>query len=231
VIFRRSKTWLVETMVVLGKDLAIEAVTGEIVATSGFFAVMVTVLASLAFATGPGEKGNVAPGVLWLAVTFACVLGIGRTWHREREEGALLGLLVAPIARSAIFAGKAAAVFFFAIVVELVTVPTAAFLLGFDLWTFAAPLAVIALLADIGVAATGTLFGAMTVRSRARDLVLASVLLPLLAPTLGCAVGATRELFDGARLVDLGDYLELMALLDLTFGVAGLWLFGWLVDE
>jgi heme exporter protein B len=90
---------------------------------------------------------------------------------------------------------------------------------------------VIAFLADIGVAATGTLFGAMTVRSRARDLVLASVLLPLLAPTLGCAIGATRELFEGARLVDLGDYLELMALLDLTFGAAGLWLFGWLVEE
>jgi heme exporter protein B len=229
-MFRRTKTWLLDVMVVLGKDLAIETATGEIVTTSGFFAVLVTILASLAFSTGPGQTSNVAPGVLWLAVAFACVLGIGRTWHREREDGAFFGLLVAPISRTAVFTGKAVALFLFALAVEVIAVPAAAFLLGFDLWTFAPPLAMIALLANVGVAATGTLFGAMTVRSRARDLVLASVLLPLLAPTLGCAVGATRELFEGARLAELGDYLELMALFDLTFCVAGLWLFGWLVE-
>jgi heme exporter protein B len=230
VIFRRPKTWLSDAIVVLMKDLAIEKATGEIITTSGFFAVLVTVLASFAFATGPGQTSNVAPGVLWLAVTFASVLGIGRTWHREREEGALFGLLVAPISRSAVFAGKAAAVFVFALAVELIAVPVAAFLLNFDLWMFALPLAVIALLANVGVAEAGTLFGAMTVRSRARDLVLASVLLPLLAPTLGCAVVATRELFEGAKMADLGDYFALMALFDLTFGVAGIWLFGWLVE-
>jgi heme exporter protein B len=229
-MFQRSKNWLVDAKIILGKDLAIETATGEIVTTSGFFAVLVTVLASLAFSTGAGQAGNVAPGVLWLAVTFACVLGLARAWHREREEGALFGLLVAPIARSAIFAGKAAAVFLFAVAVELIAIPTAAFLLGFDLGKFALPLAAIALFANIGVAATGTLFGALTVRSRARDLVLASVLLPLLAPTLGCAVAATRELFDGGSLADLGDYLALMALFDLTFGAAGVWLFGWLIE-
>jgi heme exporter protein B len=229
-MFLRTKIWLLDANAVLGKDLAIEMATGEIVTTSGFFAVLVTVLGSFAFATGPGQAGNVVPGVLWLAVAFACVLGIGRTWHREREEGAFFGLLVAPISRSAIFAGKAAAVFVFALVVEVIAVPTAAFLLGFDLWRFTLPIAVIALLADIGVAATGTLFGAMTVRGRARDLVLASVLLPLLAPTLGCAVGATREMFEGVPLADLGDYLALMGLFDVIFGVAGLWLFGWLVE-
>jgi heme exporter protein B len=229
-MFGRTKTWLVDARVVFGKDLAIETATGEIVTTSGFFAVLVTVLGSLAFATGPGQTSKVAPGVVWLAVAFASVLGIGRTWHREREEGALTGLLVAPIARSAIFAGKAAGVFAFVLAVELFVVPCAALLLGFDLWRYALPLAVIALFANLGVAATGTLFGAMIARSRARDLVLAGVLLPLLAPTLGCAVGATRELFEGARLAELGDYLELMALFDLTFGLAGFWLFGWLVE-
>jgi len=230
VTFGKTKKWLFDALVVLRKDLAIETATGEIVTTSGFFAVLVTVLGSLAFATGPGQVSKVAPGVIWLAVTFASVLGIARTWHREREEHALRGLVVAPVARSAIFAGKAAGVFVFVLAVELLVVPVAAFLLGFDLSVHGLSLAVVALLADIGVAATGTLLGAMTVRSRARDLVLASVLLPLLAPTLGCAVGATRELFEGAPLTELVDYLGLMGLFDLTFGAAGLGLFGWLVE-
>jgi heme exporter protein B len=82
----------------------------------------------------------------------------------------------------------------------------------------------------VGLAATGTLFGAMTVRTQARDLVLASVLLPLLAPTLGCAVAATRDHFDGVPLGDLGDYFELMAVFNVVFTAAGLGLFGWLIE-
>ena len=82
----------------------------------------------------------------------------------------------------------------------------------------------------MGIAATGTLFGAMTVRTKARDLVLASVLLPLLAPTLGSAIAATRELFGGATLAELGDYFELMLVFDVVFTAGGLAMFGWLIE-
>ena len=119
-------------------------------------------------------------------VTFASVLGLTRTWQREREEGGLQGLIVAPIARSAIFAGKALGVFAFITAVELVVIPAAACFSASISRRYARALCVTSpLFANVGIAATGTLFGAMTVRTRARDLVLASVLLPLLAPTLG----------------------------------------------
>jgi heme exporter protein B len=222
--------WIRETIVVAEKDLAIERATGEIVATSGFFALLLTVLSSLAFWSGPDVASRVAPGVVWLSVTFASVLGLSRTWQREREEGALRGLIVAPLARSAIFAGKAIGVFAFVTVIEILVIPASAVLLGFDLARYGGALATIALFANVGVAATGTLFGAMTVRTRARDLVLASVLLPLLAPTLGSAIAATRELFDGATLAELGDYLELMLVFDVVFTAGGLGLFGWLIE-
>lgn len=228
--FFPAARWVREASVVFRKDLAIERATGEIVTTSGFFAVLVTVLGSLAFSGGPDQGSKTAPGVLWLAVTFASVLGVGRTWHREREEGALLGLVAAPIARSAIFAGKAAGIFVFIVAIELLVVPAAAVLLGFELWRHGLPLAVICVVANLGVAEAGTLFGAMTVRTRARDLVLASVLLPLLAPTLGSAVAATRDLLEGASLGELGDYLTLMLVLDAVFGAAGVGLFGWLIE-
>jgi heme exporter protein B len=227
---RTRHGWGRQTILVFGKDLAIERATGEIVTTAGFFAVLVTVLSSFAFATGPETSSRIAPGVVWLSVAFASVLGLFRTWHREREEGALKGLVVAPIARSAIFAGKGLGVLVFVVAVELINVPVAALLLGFDLARYGGPLAVIALFANVGVAATGTLFGAMTVRTRARDLVLASVMLPLLAPVLICAIAATRDLFDGASLGELADYLELMLIFDVVFTAGGLGLFGLLIE-
>jgi heme exporter protein B len=93
------------------------------------------------------------------------------------------------------------------------------------------PLAVVMALGTIGVAAAGTLFGAMTVRTRARDLVLASVLFPLLSPTLLSGIGATRELVSGASLSELGDYLILLATFDFLALAGGLTLFGALVEE
>src|SRR5258708_4728816 len=125
--------WIRETILIAKKDLAIERATAEIVTTSGFFALLLTVLSSLAFWSGPDVASRVAPGVIWLSITFASVLGLSRTWTREREEGALQGLIVAPVARSAIFAGKALGVFAFIAAIELLVIPASAVLLGFDL--------------------------------------------------------------------------------------------------
>jgi heme exporter protein B len=225
------KKFIHETILIAKKDLAIERATGEIVTTTGFFALLLTVLSSRAFWTYTTEfDALLAPGVIWLSVTFASVLGLSRSWTREREEGALRGLVVAPLSRSAIFAGKAIGVLAFITAIEILVVPAAALLLGFDLGKYVGALATIALLANVGIAATGTLFGAMTVRTRARDLVLASVLLPLLAPTLITAVVATRDLFSGVALGELGDYLELMLIFDVVFSAAGLGLFGLLIE-
>lgn len=215
---------------VLRKDLAIERRTGEIVTTSGFFAILVAVLASLAFSYGEGQK-TAAPGVMWISVTFAAVLALGRTWHREREESALLGLLVSPLPRSAIFLGKTLGVLVFLFAIEALVVPATALLFSIDLLKMGPGLALIALAATPGIAASGTLFGVMTVRTRARDLVLASVLFPLLSPTLLTAVAATRDLLAGSAVGELGDYVALLAAFDAVFLTGGLAMFGSLVES
>lgn len=222
--------WARQALLVAGKDLAIELSTGEIVTTSGFFAVLVAVIASLAFFAGQGAAEQVAPGVIWVSVAFASVLALSRTWQREREEGALSGLLVMPVRRSAIFAGKALGVVVFVAAVELIVIPTAALLFAVDLGKVGLGLLLLCLGATPGVAASGTLFGAMTVRTRARDLVLASVLFPLLAPTLLAAVAGTRELFGGAGVSELTDYLALMGVFDVVFVAGGLGLFDLIID-
>jgi heme exporter protein B len=221
--------WLTHAWLVLAKDLRIELRTGEVVTTAGFFAILVAVLASVAFSTG--ERGtNVAPGVVWISVSFAAVLAIGRSWNREREESALTGLLVSPVPRGALFAGKAAGILLFLAAVEAMVIPATALLFSLDLLTVGPGLLVIAAAATPGIAASGALFGAMTVRTKARDLVLATVLFPLLSPTLLAAVAATRELLAGAPVAELGDYMVLMGVFGLVFWAGGLALFGVLVE-
>lgn len=208
-------SWPKQVLLIAKKDLAIEMATGEIVTTSGFFAVLVAIIASLAFFAGQDVQKDVAPGVLWVSVTFSSVLALSRTWQRERDDSAIIGLLVMPISRSAIFAGKTIGVMAFITAVELVVTPTLAVLFAVDLAKVGPGLFLLLVAATPGIAASGTLFGAMTIRTRAQDLVLASVMFPLLAPCLLAGVAGTRELFGGASIAELRDYF----LLELTFGV------------
>jgi heme exporter protein B len=224
-------------LAVLAKDLRIEAATREIVTTAGFFAVLVAVLASVAFVTGPETTTRVAPGALWLSIVFASVLALGRTWQREREESAFVGLLVSPVPRAAIWCGKAVGVLLFLFAVEAVVVPLIALLFHVDLPLVAGPLALVTVLGTVGVAATGTLFGAMTVRTRARELLLATVLFPLLSPSLVSSVAATREIFYAAvrgqsvAVGEVSDWLVLLGIFDGVSILGGLALFGLLVED
>jgi heme exporter protein B len=221
----------------LAKDLRIELSTREIVTTTAFFAALVAVLASVAFTTGPETTTRVAPGALWLAVLFSSVLALGRTWQREREESALVGLLVSPIPRAAIWCGKALGVLAFVLTVEAVVVPLVALLFHVELPLVAGPLALVMLLGTVGVAATGTLFGAMTVRTRARELLLATVLFPLLSPSLVSSVAATREIFYASasgQPVDLAEvraWLFLLVVFDAVAIAGGAAMFGALVED
>ena len=225
------------TLTVLAKDLRIEAATKEIVTTAGFFAVIVAIMASLAFTTGPDATPRVAPGALWLSIAFASILALGRTWQREREESALLGLLVSPAPRAAIWCGKALGVLAFVLGVELVVVPLVALLFHVDLPPVALPLIAVMVLGTVGVAAAGTLFGAMTVRTRARELLLATVLFPLLSPSLLSSVSATREILYASvsglpvDMAEVSDWLVLLAVYDVVAIAGGLLLFGALVEE
>jgi heme exporter protein B len=232
-----APTFLSATLTVLAKDLRIELATREIVTTAGFFAALVAIMASLAFTAGAEASTRVAPGAMWLSIAFAAVLALGRTWQRERDESALLGLVVSPIPRAAIWCGKALGVLGFLVAVEIIVVPLVALLCHVSLWPVLVPLVVVVLSGTVGVAAMGTLFGAMTVRTRARELILATVLFPLLSPALLSSVLATREIFFAAThgmpvdTGEVGDWLRLLAVFDAVAIAGGLGLFGQLLED
>jgi len=228
---REIPGFFASALAILRKDVAIELRTREIVTTGGFFAILVTVMASIAFSTGPKTQVRIAPGAIWLPIAFASVLALGRTWQREREESALTGLLVSPVSRPAIFVGKGLGVFFLLLAVEALVVPVVALLFHVELLQYLSKITPILLLGTLGVSATGTLFGVMTVRTSARDLVLASVLFPLLSPVLLSSVAGTALVFGGGTFDELRDYLLLLAVFDVVAVAGGLAVFGALVDD
>jgi len=231
------------------KDVRIERRTGEIVATAGVFSIVIGFLASMAFHVDDRTNAATAAGTIWITIFFAAVLSFGRVWQRERDESALTGLLVAPIPRASIFVGKALATFGMIMVIEIPLVALCLFLFQID---FATPSSTTVLdpsvprdpasahlgcflgLLAMGTAAlsfVGTLFGAMTVRTRARDLVLAIVLFPLLSPVLVCGVVGTRKAFELQPVESYSGFVGLMAMSAAIALVLGIGLFGALVDD
>src|SRR5688572_30809788 len=161
-----------QILIVAKKDLVLEARSGEVTLTSTFFALLVVVMSSMSFHGGPRTGRVVLSGVLWVAVAFAAVLALGRSWSREREGGALTGLLMTPLAPAALFLAKTLVLSTFLVLIELVVFPVAAVFFSVDLPKYALGLGCLTCLATPGIAAAGTLFGVMTVRTSARDLLL-----------------------------------------------------------
>lgn len=218
-------------LLIAGKDLRIEFRAREIVPTMTLFAALVAILSSMSLFVDEETGRTVAPGVLWIAIAFSGTLGLARTWGREREEGALRGLLLSPTPPAALFFGKAMGAMVFVVLTELVVAPLVALMLHAPVWEHLGPFVLLVLLGTIGFVAAGTLFGAMTARTRARDLLLAVVLYPLVSPALLSGVVATREIFNGVPLSALLDWVKLLVAFDLIFLVGGAWLLGPLLTE
>jgi heme exporter protein B len=213
------------TWALLQKELRVELRTGEILVTTGLFGTLVAVLTSLGFYTDPNNALRVAPGVLWIAVTFAGVLAMGRSWQREREHEVFRALLLSPVPRAALYLSKLLASFAFLTAVEVIVVLEVALLFNLDLTSSWLHLCALLLLGTFGFCATGNLFAAMSVRSRAREMMLAVTLLPVVAPALLAGVVGTRELLMGAPLAEVYGWMQVLGAFDLMALAAGLTLF------
>jgi len=198
------------------KDVRIEMRTGEIVITTTLFATLVTVLTSLSLYIDPNKARDVAPGVLWISVTFAGILAMGRSWQREREFDVMRGLLIAPIPRISIYLGKAAGTLVFIIIVELVLISLVGLLFHLDMFKVLPVLTTLLVLGSLGFIAAGNLFAAMSVRTRARDMILAIVVFPIVAPALLCGVVATRELLQNAPFSDIVQWIRILISFDVA---------------
>ena len=220
---------LAATAAVARKDIRIE-VRGRY-GLSAVLPFAATVLIAFGLSLGPGRTllQQTAPGLLWLCVLFAAVLSFRRSYEHEGEDGALEGLLLAPVDKAAVFLGKGIAVVLQLLALEVVVVLLVVVLFGLPLG--GVPLLVGAfVLGTIGLAAIGSLFGVLSESPRAREAVFPLLVLPLATPVLVAGVKAT-QLATAGRGGQVGSWLGILVAFDLVFVAAGTLVFAHLLED
>jgi heme exporter protein B len=217
-------------LAILRKDLRIEWRTRESVSGLVALGVLLLVVFTIAHDPTPEQAPLLAPSVLWATFVFTGILGVQRSFLLEREQDCLSGLLLAPIDPASIFAGKLAANLVLLGAMQLIVVPLVAVLLRVDFSGVLPELTLVLTLGNLGFAAGATLFAAMAVRTRAREVLLPLLLLPLVLPVLIAGVKATQAVLAGG-LATAGDALAVLVAFDVIFTVAGWLLFTYVVRD
>jgi heme exporter protein B len=217
---------------ILRKDLRAELRSLESVPAMTLFAVTTFVLFRFGLDAAVLD-GDLAAGVFWVTILFSAVLGLNRLFVAEEEQGGFDGFLLAPVDRTALFVAKAAGLFLFLCVVELVAVPAfAILLLGPSPWPGMPGLLLVLVLGNLGIAVVGTLVAGIAVRTRSRDLIGPLITLPLLIPVVLGASQATVPLFaDVGAHHPPGRWLAILAIYDLTFGLIAYGVFDFLLED
>jgi len=222
---------------ILRKELLVELRTLESVPGMSLFAVSTFVVFHFAL-NRTTVSGDLAAGVLWVTLLFAAMLGVNRLFVADAEQGGFDGLLLAPVDRTALLIAKALTLGAYLVMLELVAVPAFALLLSPPLGTGLGGLVAVLALADIGLAAIGTLIAALAVQTRARDLLGPLLALPLLVPVVIGAARASSPLLAATAAGASAHaawpatrWLLLLGLYDLVFGLIAYAVFDFLLED
>jgi heme exporter protein B len=213
------------------KDLRMEVRKKESLVAMAFFGVLIMVILNLAAGLGGRVEAEPAAGILWVAILFSAVLGLGRVFAREKENGCVAALMVSPLSPGALFTAKALVNFTLMCCSELVLVPVFLALYGGRLEPDPLGLLVLLALVNLGFSAVGTLLSALAAGTRRNEVLLPILLYPLSLPLVAFAVKATGTVFAGRPLLEIIDQLEPMAAFGLIYAVAGYLLFAHAVRE
>ncbi|MGH7530577.1 MAG: heme exporter protein CcmB [Gemmatimonadales bacterium] len=223
--------WLRHAWLVARKDLLVEFRSRTALVSALVFTVLVLLVFN--FGRDPTAVATVdlAPSILWVTFTFAAMLALNRAFQLELENQALDGLLLAPVGRGSIYLGKLLANLAFVGVIEAVGLPLFAVFFNVRVLPMLGPLAAVIALATVGFVAVGTLFSAMTARTRFAELLLPVLLLPFMIPPLIWAVLTTAALLAGRPLSEVDGWLRLLAAFDILFVALAFVLFPATVTE
>jgi heme exporter protein B len=218
-------------LAILWKDLLIELRTKETFASLLLLGLLTLVVLSFAFDPTSPLREAAAPGVLWVALVFAGTLGMNRSLLREREHDCLHGLMLAPLDRGTIYLAKTAANFLFMVAAQVVLLPLFVFFFNLPLGSTVVGVTPVLLLGLLGFAAVGTLFAAVSLRTRAREVMLPLLMLPLAAPLLIAGIQASTQILAGQPFGAVAHWLRLIAAFDVVFLVVGWLAFEYVVEE
>ncbi len=216
-----ATVWLVTK-----KDLLIEFRSREVVYTTLFFAVACVLVFAFGFVREGVAVDDAAAGILWIAIAFSGTLALGRTFERERQNDTLRALMLTPADRPALYVGKLMGVLVLLAAVEAVVTPLVALMFHAALFAFPLMTALLLAAGTLGFAAVGTLFAAMLVRARSRDVLLPMLLYPITIPVIIAGVRGTAVLLQPeANLPVARMWLSILVFFDVVFVTLALWTF------
>jgi len=230
-----SDFWLLTSSFLRGiaaivwKDLAAEARSKELVSAMLIFSLLAVMIFSFALDLEQNAREAVIAGVLWVTFIFAGTLGLNRSLALEQDRGSLEGLLLAPLDRSVIYFGKLIGNLIFMAVVEVIIIPLFSLLFNLPLLNWG--LALTAVLGTLGYAAVGTLLAAMAVRTRAREVMLPILILPVIVPLLLSVVRATTGFLQHLPWDEITPWLNLLIVYDVIFLAVAFMVFDFVVEE
>lgn len=218
---------------ILRKDLLLEVRSKDVFTSTFLFSVMALVIFHFAFSPNLKDLAPVAAGMLWVAVLFASLLGLNRSFVHEKDEECLDGLLLCPVDRPVIFVAKFAGNLIYISILQLIVVPIfVLFFLGGISGPVIVKLALILALGDLGICGVGTLLATISANTRARDLLLPILYLPVMTPFMMQVVSFTNAaIIGGTKAVDANSWLYLIIAFDIIFLLAGYALYDFVIGE
>lgn len=213
------------------KDVVVELRTRERVAAMGGFTILVGVLFNYAIDPTVVEPQAIASGLIWMTIVFGGMLGLGRTFYLEEEEGAFQGILLSPIPRDAVFLGKVVSNFLILTAVTILVFAVFALFFGLEFGRSPLALALVVLLGVLGFVAIGTLFSAISARTSMGDTLLPILVFPLMIPVIIYGVTATSSLFAGLPVSEVDGNIRMLGAFAVVALAAGAGLFRYVVED
>jgi heme exporter protein B len=222
--------FLSQTLLLLKKDLLLEVRRRDSLLTMFFFGTLLLFVFHFAFDLTPEQAVAMAPALLWLAFLFTGTLGLAQLFEGERGNHCLEALLLSPMDRGALFLAKTAFNFILMVLVEIVVIPLFWILFNLRSWDLVPYLFLVALLGTIGFCVLGTLLSAITLKARARELLLPLVLFPLMIPVILGTIRCMEAILRAGELGDAVPWLRLLIGFDVIFVTVGVLIFDWVIE-
>ncbi len=223
--------YLSQIAVIVWKDLLLELRTRERIAAMGAFAVLAAVLFNFSLDTTRVRPQDVAAGLVWMTIVFGGLLGVGRTFHLESQDGALQGLLTSPAPKDAVFLGKTLANFALLFAVSLLVLGVFMLFFSIELGPSPSVLVLVLGLGALGFVALGTLFAAVSSGTTMGETLLPILVFPLLLPMVIYGVGATARLMAARPLAEVEGNVRMLGAFAVMALAAGAMLFRYVVED
>ena len=223
------KRSLIAIKTMLWKDLLLELKSKDVIISIVSFALLALVIFNFAFGSSSQLASLIAPGAIWVSITFAGVIGLNRLFVIEHDQGSIVGLLLTPVSRDSIYFGKMLSMFVFLTISEIILLPIYAILFNTSITH---PIfLLIVVLGTIGFASLGTLFSAMAVNTRSREIMLPVMFLPIVMPILIGSVVASANVLDGGGWADAARGIHIIIVFDVLSLVVSPLLFEQIMQE